>query len=410
MCSNNQHPRLRHTLRGAVFALMAVFAPLGQAQTLWSGTNYTFIQFQPLASDQIIQPGPGEPGVVFGRGIKGPLTGTTGSGWAFGSTNNFASLTYVSFATLRNQGAPNLAALILNKPMVVHLTNENIYFSLMFTAWGRFNTGGFTYTRATPALSAIPTVSITSPAAGAAFAAPATISLAANATVTIGTVTNVEYFAGATSLGHATASPFNVTGSIPAIGAYALTAVATATGGSSTSAVVNITVANRPTVTLTNPVQGAVFAAPAHLILSAMAAVSGGTVTNVTFYRNNNTIPFGSVTAPPFTLISGAAPAGSYAISAVAKASGLSTTSSVVTITVVTPVPTTSSSPMITNGQFSFSYTANPGLTYVVQSTSDLLTWSPGVTNVAGSNPVQYSEGVISNSWRFYRVVRLPNP
>src|SRR5207247_1681015 len=182
------------------------------------------------------------------------------------------------------------------------------------------------------------TVSITNPVAGTAFAAPATINLAANATVGIGTVTNVEYFAGNTSLGNATTSPFNVTGSITAIGTYALTAVATATGGaSSTSAVVNIIVANRPTVTLTNPVEGAVFAAPARLIVSASAAVAGGTVTNVAFYRNN-TVLFGSVTNAPFTFNRAAVPAGSYALSAVATASGVSATSSVVNITWVNAV------------------------------------------------------------------------
>src|SRR5439155_22317427 len=123
--------------------------------------------------------------------------------------------------------------------------------------------------------------------------------------------------------GSATVSPFNVIGTIPAIGAYALTAVGSATGGAATSAVVNITVANRPTVTITNPVDGAVFAAPARLILSASASVAGGTVTNVSFYRNNIQL-FVSVADPPFTFNRAAVPAGSYAVSSVATASIIS--------------------------------------------------------------------------------------
>ena len=332
--------------------------------------------------------------------------------WAFGELTNYSKLTYVTFASLRGANASfNLSALITNKPMVVHLTNEDVYVAVKFSYWvhGFHTDSGFAYVRSTPAVTAVPTVSITNPVPGAAFEAPATIPLAASATVGIGTVTNVEYFAGPTSLGSATVSPFSVTGSIADIGSYALTAVATATGGAATSAVVNIVVANRPTVTLTNPVEGAVFAAPAHLILSASASVVGGTITNVSFYRNN-TVRFGFVTNAPFTFDRAAVPAGSYAISAVATASGLSATSSTVNITWVNAVGVTSSPPAIVNGQFSFSYTANPGLTYVIQNTSDFRTWSPVLTNVPTSSPVLFTDSVNSNSWRFYRVARILNP
>ncbi len=55
-----------------------------------------------------------------------------------------------------------------------------------------------------------------------------------------------------------------------------------------------------PTVTLTNPVAGAIFAAPANIKLGASASVSSGSVTNVTFYHNTTT-PLGSVTVSPFS-------------------------------------------------------------------------------------------------------------
>src|SRR5205823_5789723 len=97
-------------------------------------------------------------------------------------------------------------------------------------------------------------------------------------------------------------------------------------------------------------------------------------------------------------------------LAAVATGSGVSATSAVVRITVVNPVNIALTTPAINGGQFSFDYSANPGLTYVVQNTSDFRQWSQGVTNRAASNPVHFAEPVISDSWRFYRVLRLPNP
>ena len=51
-----------------------------------------------------------------------------------------------------------------------------------------------------------PTVSLTSPASGSSFAAPATIALSASAASADGTVTNVNYFQGSTLIGNATTS------------------------------------------------------------------------------------------------------------------------------------------------------------------------------------------------------------
>ncbi|MDB6022391.1 MAG: hypothetical protein JWQ04_2248 [Pedosphaera sp.] len=205
--------------------------------------------------------------------------------------------------------------------MVVHLVNEDIYLSLTFTAWGRFHSGGFAYTRSTPAVVApppTPTISITSPSNGSVFAAPAAVKLAANASVSTGTVTNVAFFGNTTKLGSVTASPFNFT-----------------TGNLS---------------------------------------------------------------------------AGSYALTAVATAAGVSATSSVVNISVVTPLPVTNTTPKITNGSFTFKYSANLGLKYVVESSSNLVNWVPVVTNAATLNPVPFSDTLVTNGSHYYRVGRLPNP
>lgn len=87
-----------------------------------------------------------------------------------------------------------------------------------------------------------PSVAIDSPAGGAVFNEPANVTINATASDTDGTVTQVQFFNGTTSLGADTTSPYSVMASL-AFGSHALTAVATDNGGAmSTSAVVNVSV------------------------------------------------------------------------------------------------------------------------------------------------------------------------
>jgi hypothetical protein len=164
-----------------------------------------------------------------------------------------------------------------------------------------------------------------------------------------------------------------------------------------------------PTVTITNPVNNAVFAEPADVKITANATVSSGTVTNVTFFRDTTTI--GSKLTPPFTTTASALPAGNYALKAVAIAAGISATSSVVNISVVTPATTSLSAQpaSVADGQFSFSFSATPGLLYEVDVSSNLFDWTPMVTNVASSNLI-FITNDISGDGNYYRVGRLPNP
>ena len=88
-----------------------------------------------------------------------------------------------------------------------------------------------------------PTVSITSPAGGAAFTAPATITLDASAADSDGTVTQVQFFANGSPVGTDTTAPFSITWNNVAAGSYSLTALATDNGNmTTTSAPVSITV------------------------------------------------------------------------------------------------------------------------------------------------------------------------
>lgn len=88
-----------------------------------------------------------------------------------------------------------------------------------------------------------PSVSITSPANGASFNAPATITISATASDTNGTITAVKFFENGTIIGSVKSTPYNfVWPSVPA-GSYSLTATATDNlGQTATSAAVNITV------------------------------------------------------------------------------------------------------------------------------------------------------------------------
>ncbi|QJR11103.1 hypothetical protein DSM104443_02174 [Usitatibacter rugosus] len=88
-----------------------------------------------------------------------------------------------------------------------------------------------------------PTVSITAPVANAQFAQGASITIVATAADSDGTVAKVEFLAGATKVGEALASPWQVTWSAVPAGAYSLTAVATDDkGATKTSSAISVTV------------------------------------------------------------------------------------------------------------------------------------------------------------------------
>ena len=93
-----------------------------------------------------------------------------------------------------------------------------------------------------------------------------------------------------------------------------------------------------PTVSLTTPVSGATFVAPATIALTATAADADGSIARVEFY--SGTTLLGTATASPYTFTWAAVPAGSYSVTAVATDNlGASTTSAPVAVTVTAPVP-----------------------------------------------------------------------
>jgi len=89
-----------------------------------------------------------------------------------------------------------------------------------------------------------PTVSLTAPANGASFSAPATLAVAANASDPENRMARVEFYANTTRIGSVTVAPYAATWSAVPAGTYSLTAVATDQDGrSATSAAVTVDVA-----------------------------------------------------------------------------------------------------------------------------------------------------------------------
>jgi hypothetical protein len=97
-----------------------------------------------------------------------------------------------------------------------------------------------------------PAVSLTSPAAGTNYLAPATITLSANASDADGGVMSVAFYAGTTLLGTDSSSPYSFAWQNASAGTYAVTAVATDTSGvTTTSSAVSVTVSSTRTATFT---------------------------------------------------------------------------------------------------------------------------------------------------------------
>ena len=69
-----------------------------------------------------------------------------GTEWAYGTTDNFASLTYTNWEAWAGNNPPGT----VGRDAVVHLVAEDIYLDLKFTAWsGSGGGGGFSYVRST---------------------------------------------------------------------------------------------------------------------------------------------------------------------------------------------------------------------------------------------------------------------
>jgi regulation of enolase protein 1 (concanavalin A-like superfamily) len=225
-----------------------------------------------------------------------------------------------------------------------------------------------------------PTIALTAPANGASYTAPATISVAANASDGDGTVARVDFYRDTTLIASDTTSPYSATWSSAAAGTYTLTAVATddqgdATTSNAVTVAVNASTNQLPTVTLTSPVAGNSFSAPTTVALLASASDADGTIARVEFYAGTTLV--GTDTTSPYAVnwINGSP--GSYSLTAVATDNtGGRRTSAAVTVTLRAAqaefTPSADHSTLVTSYRLEiFSAGANPATATPV-ATKDL--------------------------------------
>jgi hypothetical protein len=216
--------------------------------------------------------------------------------------------------------------------------NNAVAGSYSLTARATDNRGGITTsTPVVVTVNAPPSVSVTAPANNATYTAPATVTLAASASDSDGTISSVEFFSNGASLGVDTTSPYGVTWSNVAAGTYSLTARAIDNRGAATTSApvsINVNAPNAaPTVSLTAPVTGSVYTTPAAITLAATASDSDGTITSVEFFKNG--VSLGVDTTSPYSYYWTGVLAGSYSLTAKATDNaGATTTSAAVTVTV----------------------------------------------------------------------------
>lgn len=208
------------------------------------------------------------------------------------------------------------------------------------TAIATDNNGGTTTTACvniTVAADPAPTVSITSPANAASFITGTVVTIDATASDN-GSVTQVEFKVDGISVGVDASSPYSATYTA-AIGSHCITAIATDNlGATTTTACVNITVANNPapTVSITAPASGSNHITGSNVNLTATAS-DNGSVTQVEFKVDG--ISVGIDATSPYSAIYVAGAIGVHCVTAIATDNnGATTTTSCTNINVVSTI------------------------------------------------------------------------
>jgi len=167
----------------------------------------------------------------------------------------------------------------------------------------------------------LPVVSLTSPVDGATYGNPASIPLAATASDSDGTIARVEFYQGSTLIGSDTSSPYAMTWQNVPVGTYSVTARAVDNrSGATISAAANVTVTSNAVPTASVSASATDVFGPTTITLTATAADSDGTVTQVGFYANGNLIGTDTTAPYSFDWVDGAA--GTYTVSARATDDG----------------------------------------------------------------------------------------
>ncbi len=162
-----------------------------------------------------------------------------------------------------------------------------------------------------------------------------------------------------------------------------------------------------PTTTLTQPAAGSVFATDQSFTMRATAQDTNGSVVKVEFLAGETIL--GSVTNTPYTLLVSNFLAGNYTLrSRATDNQGATGSSAPVTISVVTPGPSTLTSSGLVGGSFQVTFTATTGLSYILQASTNLVDWVSQATNRAEAATITFTDTTApGSSTRFYRSVRV---
>jgi hypothetical protein len=169
-------------------------------------------------------------------------------------------------------------------------------------------------------LAGPPQVTIAWPTDGTHVVAPSILDIIASASDPGGNVARVEFFADGELLGDETTSPYVFRWAEPPAGAHWLSVVVhDDEGHTTTSPGVDVMIENaenrRPAVSVSSPVDGAHFTAPAQVTFETNATDADGEVVRVDFFVG--AYPVGSDESAPFTFTWNAPP-GEHSVSAVA--------------------------------------------------------------------------------------------
>lgn len=186
-----------------------------------------------------------------------------------------------------------------------------------------------------------PTVAAPSVSGSPDGVAPWTATLNTTASDADGSIAKVEYYQGTQLIGTSTSAPYSVTWSNITAGTYSVTAKAYDDNGvSTTSAITTVRVKAAPQVTVTSPVNNAVFNSPANVILGATATDSDGSIAKVEFFKDYGryAVKLGEDLTSPYSYTwTGLAPGTYYATARATDNDGVVTEAAYVTFTVRGP-------------------------------------------------------------------------
>lgn len=206
-----------------------------------------------------------------------------------------------------------------------------------------------------------------------------------------------------------TSTTFTFTNTFTNAGTFPYECTVHAFEGMVATIVVTAAAPTPPTVTITNPINGALFAAPATIAIGVTTAATGATVTNVQFLIGSTVVANSG--AAPFGAVAQNVRAGIFQVAAIATdGHGLKGTNEV-SVQVYTPVSLGAEGGVETAapGNFQFSYPADVASTYIVERSIDLTNWVPLATNTAAANPATFSDASAPAGAAYYRIVLKPS-